>query len=47
MVRHDRLPRKLKKRLKNNGEWEEYVVKKSAWKEREKHIDVIFSNYKK
>lgn len=48
MFKGYRLPRKVKKVLKKDGEkWIEYKNEKSIWKEREEHLDVIFSNFKK
>lgn len=43
-----RLPRKIKKLFKNNiiDRWEKFLEEKEAYKEREKHIDEIFTrNY--
>ena len=47
MSKNERLPRKVKKQLKRNGEWENYLQEKRQIKERDENLDVIFTrNYK-
>ena len=47
MSKNERLPRKVKKQLKRNGEWESYLENKRKIKERNENLDIIFTrNYK-
>ena len=48
MPRYGRLPRKIKKQLKKNPEaWENYQRERKLAKERDEHLDIIFTrNYK-
>lgn len=48
MPKYGRLPRKVKKQLKKNPEaWENYQKERKLVKERDEHLDIIFTrNYK-
>ena len=48
-MKNIRLPRKVKKLFKNKmlEEWEKFLEEKRAFKEREEHINTVFTrNYK-
>lgn len=48
-MKNMRLPRRLKKLFKNNiiEEWNNFLKEKEAYKEREEHINKVFTrNYK-
>ena len=43
MKKYDKIPRKLKKKMKKEGTWDSYVVERRREIEKEESLDLIFN----